>query len=406
MKISAINNYNILNTCDSDTVSLKSGYNRKVQFCDNEKQKVYASNLGFRGQIPLTNLINDYNWFINYDKVPAINAFLKIEAPKESMEQLLRFILSKEDQAYEFIDSIVKQPRNIQTFSKGFDKKLPYDSVIFNIYSGNNPYIKAFEKYMDRRYQNASSVSELLTIRPDWKEEVLLSKHRELYHNDNFELGEIPESIGKENFDKITDYLKQYSGFGFKTDIEIPDLDINGRIFKFKQYIDGKSDKHVFRIETPNGERFVIKTADPARNGLNLAAGLGTVSLVDTYLTKNRCRNAAPIRYYNKNNNIAICDYITHNKVPQIRYSIVNLSDKMPDIRDLGITINDTIGSNNYFKLDSSQNALKSAYDFAYGVINDEVVSVDNDHATYGKILLPTVNKYFQYLPNEMQMFF
>lgn len=404
MKVSSINSLSISDK--KERLSLSRINNRKCESGQYASQRVYASHLGFKGGIPLNNLINDYRWFVNNDKVLPVNAFLKIEAPKDSMNQLLQLILSKEDLSYEFIDSIVKQPRNINNFYKSFNDKLPWNADVFNLYSPNNLYMKAYENYLDRKYENASSVSELLTIRPDWKEEILLNKHKELFHNDNFELGSVPESIGKENFSKITEYLSRYAGFGFKTNCEIPDLNINGKVFKFKQYIDGKSDKRVFKIETPEGERYVIKIQDPSRNGLNIASGLGTVSLVDTFLTKNNCRNTAPIRYYNRNSNTALYDYINHHEVPQIRFSIQELSEKMPDTRELGITINDTVGTNNYFRLDNTQNSLKSAYDFNYGVNHGEVVSVDNDHAAYSKMLQPMVNKYLAYLPNEMQMFF
>ena len=123
-------------------------------------------------------------------------------------------------------------------------------------------------------------------------------------------------------------------------------------------------------------------------------------------MTRNNCRNAAPIRYYNRNNNIAIYDYINHNKVNQIRFSISELLNKIPDIKDLGITIYDTIGSNNYFRLDDSQRALQNSNDFTYGILHDEVISVDNDHATYDKILFPSIDKYHKAIQNEIQMFF
>lgn len=406
MKINVINNYSLTHN-NRETSFHKTAANPVCNNSRNEAhQKVFSSHLGFRGGIPLTSLVNDYKWFINNDKLPAINSFLKIEAPKESLNQLLKYILSNNDTSYEFIDSLVNQPRNISQIYRQLNEKLPFDADILDMYSPNSLYLKAYEKYMDERYKNASSVSELLKIRPDWREDVLLNKHRDLYHNNDFELGFVPDSIGAENFNQLAEHLRKYCTIGFKVQKEIPDLNINGKCFKFKQYIDGKSDKNVFRIDTPDGEKFVIKMASPSQNGLNLAAGLGTLSLVDTYLTQNKCRNAAPLRYYNKNNNIAIYDHINHSTVEQIRTSISDLSAKMPDFKNLGLEINDTIGANNYFKLEPSQKAMESAYDFNYGILHDEVVSVDNDHSTYSQILFPIIDKYHKYLPNEMHMFF
>ncbi len=405
MKIDSIKNISISSKNNNEL-----NFNKTNNFVSTNavlpKQKVYAAHLGFRGGVQLTGLINDYRWFINNDKTPAINSFLKINAPKESMNQLLNYILSNKDTSYEFIDSIVKQPRNVTKIYKLCNEKVPWNADILNIYVPNNLYVKAYENYIDERYKNAASVSELLKIRPDWKEEVLLSKHRELYHNDDFELGIVPDSIGQENFQAVAEHLKKHCTYGFKRQTEIPDLNINGKTFTFKPYLDGKSDKNVFRIKTPDGQRFVIKMTTSENENLNQPGSLGLVSIIDTYLTQNSCRNAAPIKYYNKNQNIAIYDYINHNKVDQIRFSIYEMLNRMPDIKDLGITIYDTIGSNNYFRLDDSQKALRNANDFKYGTLHDEVISVDNDHSTYDKILFPIVNKYHKAIQNEIQMFF
>ncbi len=405
MKVSAIKNFSY-NSDKTETLSYQKTVSDEPENTTPAAQKVYAGHLGFRGGIPLTNLVNDYKWFINHDKLPAINAFFKINAPKESMKQLLRHILANKEYSYAFIDSISSQPRNVTNFYQMFKERLPWDSDVFNMYAPNNLYIKAYEAYIDERYKNAESVSELLKIRPDWKEEVLLNKHRELYHNDDFELGIVPESIGAENFPAIAEHLRRECTYGFKKPSEVPDLTVNGKTFNFKRYLDGKSDKNVFKIKTPDGGRFVIKMTSSDNNNLNQPGSLGLVSIIDTYLTRNNCRNAAPIRYYNRNNNIAIYDYINHNKVDQIRFSISELLNKIPDIKDLGITIYDTIGSNNYFRLDDSQRALQNSNDFTYGILHDEVISVDNDHATYDKILFPSIDKYHKAIQNEIQMFF
>ncbi len=406
MRVSAIKNFSYSSNKREQVSCYKTNNSSAGSVSFIPAQKVYAGYLGFRGGIPLSSLVNDYKWFINHDRNSAINAFLKIDAPKDSINQLLRHILSNKDFSYEFIDSISSQPRNVADIYQKCKEKLPDGSDIINIYVPNNLYVKAYENYIDERYKNAASVSELLKIRPDWKEEVLLSKHRELYHNDDFELGIVPDSIGQENFQAVAEHLKKHCTYGFKRQTEIPDLNINGKTFTLKPYLDGKSDKNVFRIKTPDGQRFVIKMTTSENENLNQPGSLGLVSIIDTYLTQNSCRNAAPIKYYNKNQNIAIYDYINHNKVDQIRFSIYEMLNRMPDIKDLGITIYDTIGSNNYFRLDDSQKALRNANDFKYGTLHDEVISVDNDHSTYDKILFPIVNKYHKAIQNEIQMFF
>ena len=83
-----------------------------------DKQKVYATNIAFKSSTQMGALINDYKWFVRNDRVPAVQAFLKIKAPKESLEGLLKYILNNNETSYEFIDSIVQNPRQATTFNE------------------------------------------------------------------------------------------------------------------------------------------------------------------------------------------------------------------------------------------------------------------------------------------------
>jgi len=351
--------------------------------------------------VPLTSLINDYKWFMNCDKVPAVNSFLKIEAPKESMESLIKYILNSEEESYKFIDSITARPRNHRDLYKNILDKLSPSTSFYCDYD------KAYEKYLDKKVHDAGSITELLRIRPDWKGDVLLNKHRGVYHNDNFEIGQIPESIGKEEFPALLDYLKGFMTIGDKYHTEIPEYRINNKVFKIEKNIDGKSDKNIFKITDRNSRSYIIKMANPADKGFEDPFCMGATCLIDSYLTENLCRNSAPLRYYNHNNNISVYEYINPVKVNKIQTSNHDIARKMPDMTALGMIQNDMVGANNYFKLDNTQNAMKKCRDFDYGVANGEYISVDNDHATYGSPLSPVIKKYNQYLPNGMLgMFF
>ena len=226
------------------------------------------------------------------------------------------------------------------------------------------------------------------------------------YHNDDFELGIIPGCIGRDNYRTIVNYLRNFVDIGFKTKKDIADLNLNGQVYKFENFIDGKSDKNVFKITAPNGEAFILKMAAPESRGLNKPFALGTLAMIDTYLTRNNCRNSAPIRYYHHDSNTALYDFIEHNtadsKLNQLSEFIVN----MPDFADLGLRQNDTVGANNYFKLEKNQKAMQNTYDFLYGVEHNELISVDNDHVTFEQPLSPRDYNYNKQLPCEMQMFF
>ena len=403
MRITPVNNYsqeynNYLNNKNVKEIKIENS-NKNLLPVN------YCSKPVFKCKATLENVLNDYKWFIRKNNVPPIESFLKIDVAKELKEDLFKTILNSNDLSYNFIDSIVTQPRLMKHYAKKLSEALPKDGNVLNLEPQNNPYKLAYKRYIEARYNNTRSISELLKIRPDWSEEALLKKHRELYHNDDFVIGRIPESIGDYHFSSIIAHLKDYLEFGYKTPKKIKDLNINGQTFKFIAHIDGRSDKNVFQIITPSEKSYIIKMSSEFYKGLNKTPTIGTCSMIDSYLTQNNCRNSAPFRYYDHNNNLAIYDYIEHEKAHHI-HSIQKLKENMPDFVDLGLMQNDTVGSNNYFLLDKNQNAMKSTYDYKYGVDHNELVSVDNDHVTYNQSLAPMIPKYHTYLPNGMQMFF
>ena len=247
MKISNINNtnYNNLQKIRYNNVVP----NLKVMEQQSEKQKVFASNMCFKSVAPTVSLYNDYKWFINHDKVPAINSLLKIVAPAENFEKLLNMILANKKDCFELFDSIVDQPRENNNFYNQLKSKLPSNSTTGLIFIEDNPIRLAYKDYIKHRYENASSIQELLKVRPDWSEEALFNVHQRNQNNKGITLGEIPNDIGKENLPSIIYHLKNYHQYGFKSTQRIDDLTVNNKTFKFKSIIDGKSEKNVYEIE-------------------------------------------------------------------------------------------------------------------------------------------------------------
>ena len=356
----------------------------------------------FKGMVQqqkIAKLFDDYRWFIHADKEFPVVSLLKIKTDKESYEGLLRKILSDDECSYHLIDDIVKNPRAVKHYIRNLDAKLPTGSELFLTFLQDNLYRQAYSKYIDQRLKNATSISELLQIRPDWKGDVLLKKHQEIYNNDDFELGVIPQEIGEENFHHILGYLKQHEEFGYKVAKSIPDLYLDGKCFSFSFFVDGRTDKNVFGVTTDSGKRFVIKFAAPQKKSLDSAFALGTLCKIDTYLTRNHCRNSAPLHYYNHAMNASIYDFIEHRYLTY-RPSGYDIHRNIPDFVDLGLRYNDTVGSNNLFVLDDYQQALKEMNDWSYGVRNSEWVSVDNDHVIFENRLQPKLYDYHMHLPS------
>ena len=353
----------------------------------------------------IEKLLKDYKWFINNDRRPAIHSLLKIETSKEAFDSLTRYILKNDELSYELIDSIIKEPRNMKYFLKDFEEKLPYGSDIFLSFIPNNIYKQAYTKYIDKRFENAKSISELLEIRPDWKEEVLLAKHRDIYRNSDFELGHVPETINHGKFEAIVKYLHNYMDINLnKKYQEIPPVTIDGTTFTFKYFTDGKTDKNVFGILGPGGEHFIIKIAPLERKSLDDSCALGTLCKIDTYLTRNYCRNSAPFRYYNHNLNASIYDFIEHRKVDK-KITLEEIKENIPDFIDLNMKYNDTAGRNNFLILDNTQHRIQGMNDYHYGVEKSEWITVDNDHVVFETRFQPIIDKYHHILPNTMDLF-
>lgn len=382
--------------------------NLQVMNSNHEKQKVFAYNLCFKSGLPSKALYNDYKWFINHDKIPAIDSLLKIEAAPEKINELLNKILENNEDSFELIDSIVKQPREANNIFNKLRAKVPSGSDITLFFIDNNPIRCAYKRFIENRYQNVTSPEELLKIRPDWSEEALLNVHNRNKKDSNFTLGKIPEDIGEDNFQGIIYHLRNYHQYGFKSSQKIEDLSINNRTFKFKSIIDGKTEKNVYEVELENGKKYVMKIADKEQASLESDSALGTSSKVDYYLTAHKCRNSAPFKYYDHNNNISVYDYIQHHSIPRFT-SLMETASRMPDYTALGMKNCDNVGYNNFFVLNESQEALKDTYKFSDGIkSNNEIIAVDNDLIEYCNPMQPYIGwplkelPGFNYLRNKM----
>ena len=230
-------------------------------------QKVYASNLSalgvnFKGkpdeQKTLADLKNEYTWYVNHDKTRPLDAFLKIKANKEAINELFADILSDENLSYGLIDDIAGRAREAKTNFKKLEDLLGYDSPNLYFYDSNALYSNAFGKYMDKKYREANSIESLLKFRPDWKEDALINKYEQLTGSRDLKFGNLPEEFSNGRFEKIYNYLQNYMQSGFKNPREIPPLNLDNRTYTFEYFTDGRSDKNVFGVYTPY-KKYIFK---------------------------------------------------------------------------------------------------------------------------------------------------
>jgi len=363
-----------------------------------------AIGVNFTGR-NINQLYEEYNWFINHDKEKPIHAFLKIKDEPEAMDNFLGAILSADDRSYQFIDSIVRSGKELSDITNNLKEKVGPNSKNLLTFMPDCPYTKAYKKYITQRFDNANTMSEILRIRPDWSEDALLGKYERLRPGKNFKIGKIPNEFPKESntYKQMIDYLRPNMQIGYKQEQKIPDLSIGTRTYKFESFTNGKSDKNVFCVTVPEGKKFVIKMGQEKDRGLNKPFGLGTLSLIDTYLTTNRSKNSAPLRFYDHKRNVSIYSFIEHCPVKLYETpSLQEVNNKLSDFKKLGLYYNDTVGSNNYFQLEDVHKSLIDGNEIENGIKNNEWISVDNDHVTFDNLLHPRIDGLHKPLPNTM----
>lgn len=390
-------------------------YTQKKNKNTNNQQKYNRENISvntcylpnFRSNIPLNKLYEEYNWYINCDRTPAIHSFLKMNYPKEVMNKFLTELLTT-DRSHQLIDSIVSEPRNTQYFLNALKDKVGENSENLLTFIPHFPYYKAYNSYIEEKYKNARNLSELLKVRPDWTGKALMEKYQSKANNDKLKIGNIPKQIPKEHLFQIVNYLKNNMEIGVKNSKEIPGMVIDGRTYIFQFFTEGKSSKNVFGVFVPAmAKKYVIKIDDPHNRSLDNPFALGTLAKIDKYLTSHRSRNSAPLCYYDHEHNFSIYKYIEHELIGEDYSTTDKIMKHLPDFKKLGLVYNDTVGVKNFFILsDKSSDTHYETEGFAEALNKSEWISVDNDHVTYSNRFQPSITKYNAPLPNGMQMFF
>ena len=352
----------------------------------------------------LTKMYEEYNWYINHDRIPAVKSFLKMCAPKEEMDQFLTHILNTHDRSYEFIDSITSMPREQANILKALTEKVGYGSKNIMTFLPDSPYSAAYSRYIKEKFDKAPNLTELLKIRPDWSGEMLMKKYISKAGNDELKIGNMPKQIPVEHWEQIVSYLREKMEYGIKSRKKIDNLTLGSRTYEFLFFTEGKSSKNVFGVFAPQiGKKYIIKIDSPDKRSLDEPFALGTLAKIDKYLTSNNSRNSAPLCYYDHKGNYSIYKYINHTHVTDNTKDLNVIKKHLPDFNALGLDYNDTVGYKNFFMLnESSLDTHYRMYGYNEALNKQEWISVDNDHVTYNNRLQPSVTGYNKFLPNGM----
>ena len=415
MQISSLTAYSQYKQSASFSESVSNKKNNHFQETEKQpSQKFYSKNLGILGvnfkgiddNKTLEKLTDEYTWYVNVDNTKPLDAFLKIKTDKENMNKLFCRILEDDNLSYSLINDIAGRARDSKKNYSILRELLGDNSDSLRFFLPNNPYGKAFEKYMSKRYEDAKSIESLLKLRPDWRESALIDKYEQLNGNRSLKIGNLPDEFKNGVFEQIYNHLKSYCQYnGFKIKNDIPALKIGNREYNFEYFTEGKTDKNVFGVYTPE-KKYVFKMAEEDKKSLNKPFSLGVLALIDSYLTLNECRNIAPLYYYDHDKNTCIYKYQDHNQVHQALSSPAEVNCFMPDFEALGMCYSDTIGHDNYFLSDKDCQPSSLMQMSLTSYPTKELISVDNDHVTFSSPFMLLVTKYNAPLPNAMQTAF
>ena len=101
-----------------------------------------------------------------------------------------------------------------------------------------SPYSAAYQKYTEKKLQNAHTLYEILRIRPDWRGEVLIKKFQQLKGNEPLTIGKIPKEFPNNHFSIITNYLRGQVETGLKLAKKIDSLTLDNRKYDFEFFTD------------------------------------------------------------------------------------------------------------------------------------------------------------------------
>ena len=256
-------------------------------------------------------------------------------------------------------------------------------------------YRGAYKVYYDKFWNNASDLLEIIKQSPNINPDALQTKAKDL--GVNCVLGNIPKDFSTENdFHLIMNSLRKLSidiskknTKNYKINDNWFELNINGQKYYTERIDKGHSTKEKYKIKLakPNSKTYIIKffpynikgnseKSIQIRDSQMLRADSPYMNaMVDFYLKENGCKNSAEIKYFDYEEQAVLYE-MTNGKNPSIEFSNAynfNNENKLKDISDLGIIINDIYYTN---LIETKDGTIKL---------------IDSGHANYNSLFRPMV---------------
>lgn len=324
--------------------------------------------------------------------------------PSKNSEQNIQKIpselskLAKENPS-KFIEKIMENQQDLKQISQELIEDFGLDNFL-NWYLSNEGYYGAYEKYLDKFYNNAKSIDELLKFSPNWSPWKLEEKFWRLentfyerYYTKSyadmkfkeaqdkereqaFTIGTLPNLyFDKKTFDKIVQKIREEN-------IKDSVINIDGYSYNIKRLKGGElNDKLIYKIRH-YGKDFILKTDRSyaednnavwlydkkviKKNKVLMADSNFTNACISRYLDLNGCKNIPKLIYYDYKNDAALYEYVEDARGDLFQqgkldeeYSDLNLSnDAVKNLREKGIYLNDTALKNFFTEKDGTKKII------------------------------------------------
>lgn len=363
---------------------------------------------------------------IEFSKKTA-NLIAKYIRSNESKKSFLKRIIKTEKLADEFLDCIIKNPRNNKKDLLAIKDVFETSKDFFNWFDCEKGYNYTYNRYMGKLWVKAKKIEDVLKYLPNLTPWCVEQKFGDV------EIGNVPtEFVSNDVFISIiqdiinSDVVKKYKNIKFlegnleefkKKYPEVANVDMNDfgqkkdflsklleeycaeefvikkaeKSFKCKFLCNPFSAKMVFKIITENGKKYILKslsferdssTSDRTRkireNDSIRADSPYSNALMEFYLKLNNSVNAPSIHYYNHFYSSSLYEleegeeFNFNGKPAQLRQFAEFNHKILPDSCKLGIYVNDICSGN-----------------FIVSKTDKKVKIIDIGHATYANPLNP-----------------
>lgn len=294
----------------------------------------------------------------------------------EKVNDFLLNTLRDEESRDKFISEITENPEKSKEITSVLVEKLGGKDNFLKWYLHEDGYVKSYEGFLEKKYDNAESIEELLKFQPNWGYWALERKQcaldgksllcDELMRDQaiNFSFGELPLEIkSRADFIEIVYNLKN-SKFGDKS-IFINTSYPNYSYFYASQLEGGdRSAKNIYLLtDMESDKKYIVKTdrfypEDNLKGDTNpyysrLAKELKLIrgdsvyldACLDYYLQLNGCDDNAKLIYYDFASDVAIYEYIDCEEInKEKKHSLaepIEANKLFPKINSLGVFLND-----------------------------------------------------------------